>query len=124
MMWMAGTRSLFATLPFQFAAMSTSAASSQIPTQLTPHPSQTPYQAPLRDPGGTGPIVPGNYGVYFFPGHSIEQHSAAIKTDITPHLMHIFDKLWTDHIVYSARNIDRVLLAVIRSDRGSIPSLR
>jgi soluble P-type ATPase len=62
--------------------------------------------------------VPGNYGVFLFPGHSIEQHSAAIKTDITPHIMHIVNKLWADRVVYSVRNIDNDLLAAIRSDPG------
>lgn len=62
--------------------------------------------------------MPGFYGVYLFPGHSIEQHSAAIKTDLTPYITHIFDKHYTDRVVYSARNVDNSLLAAIRSDLG------
>ncbi|KAH7409536.1 hypothetical protein BKA64DRAFT_665189 [Cadophora sp. MPI-SDFR-AT-0126] len=119
MLWKAITCSIFASLPFQFAAMPASAASSEMQTQPTNLSPQTAfYQAPLRDPGGAGPIVPGSYGVFLFPGRSIEQHSIEIQTDITPYIMHIFDKLWTDRVVYSAGNIDDELLAKIRKDPG------
>ncbi|KAH6711535.1 hypothetical protein BKA61DRAFT_611155 [Leptodontidium sp. MPI-SDFR-AT-0119] len=109
MLWKAMTCSILATLPFQFPAMPSSPTSSEI---------QNHYHAPLRHSGGAGPIVPGYYSVFLFPGHSIEEHSAAIKTDITQYIMFVFDKLYTDRVVYSARGIDDDLLAAIRSDRG------
>jgi hypothetical protein len=76
-------------------------------------------EAPLR-PHDAKPedVVAGNYGVYLFPGYSLEQHSEFIKNDLTRHIMHIFDTLYTDRVVYSSRNVDDLLLAAIRSDPG------
>jgi hypothetical protein len=117
MLWKNITTSLFAILPFQFATMPNSAAAAQVqyPLHLLP----APYEAPLRSLGGKPEdLVPGNYGVFLFPGHSLEQHFKAVKIDLTPHIMYIFDAIYKDRVVYSARNIDDGLLAAIRSDPG------
>jgi hypothetical protein len=55
------------------------------------------------------------------PGHSLVDHSAAIGTDIEPHLNWVWDDmkiLGSVSIVYGAKDIDETLLASIRADRG------
>jgi hypothetical protein len=79
----------------------------------------SPYQAPLDDCIGT--LVPGGYMVKLQPGHSLKDHSAAIGTEIKPHLesMREDNKFYgLVSIFYVARDIDEELLASIRADRG------
>jgi hypothetical protein len=75
------------------------------------------YEAPLRSHGGkVEELVPANYGVFLFPGHSLKQHYEFIKNDLTPLIMYGLDTLYTDRVVFCARNVDEALLAAIRSD--------
>ena len=78
MLWKGLTIAVFTILLFHFTSMAESA------TDVT-------YEAPLRSHGGQPEdLAPGIYGVYLFPGHSLEQHSKFIKTDLTPYIMHVF----------------------------------
>jgi hypothetical protein len=73
------------------------------------------YQAPLRG-CGEGDVVSQSYIVYLAPGHSLEQHSAIIKKDITPYVEHIYD-MYTEKVVYVGKRIDQDLLQAIRADK-------
>jgi hypothetical protein len=105
---------LFIILLFQFKIMADPTADAQMQQALH----APTYEADLF-PHDTKPeeVVAGQYGVFLFPGHSLEQHSEFIKTDLTPHIMHIFsfDK---NRVIYSARDVNDLLLAAIRSDPG------
>ncbi|PVH78203.1 hypothetical protein DL98DRAFT_256123 [Cadophora sp. DSE1049] len=81
----------------------------------------TSHPASLREHGGAWKIVQRNYVMFLFTGCSIEQHSAAIETDIMPHIigiMGIMGAVWTDRIVYIARNVNNELVDSIRADPG------
>lgn len=42
----------------------------------------------------------------------------AVKTDLTPHIYNVFDRLYPDCVVYGCQNLDDEVLAAIRSGSG------
>lgn len=104
---------MFAILPFQLAAMSNSAAVDQAQRLLAVN--LAPYKAQLRSHGGKPKeIVPASYDVYLFAGHSLEQHSKAVKANLTPHILYVWCVLMV--VVSSAQNVDENLVAAVHSD--------
>jgi hypothetical protein len=60
-------------------------------------------------------IMPETYGVRLLPGHSLEDHFAAINYNLTPFIEHVFEPP-PDQVVYLAMGVNDELLATIRLD--------
>lgn len=78
--------------------------------------STTKHQAPFQNK--YDPLerhIPEEYGIYLAQGYSVEQHSATVQHDITPHIRTIFG-FNEDKLVYWGQRIDEELLSVIRAD--------
>jgi hypothetical protein len=78
---------------------------------------EVPYKAPLPDEDPEFPRARGEFDVYLFPGHSMEEHSRVVGEDMEKYDLHfwLFDK---ERIAYWAKGIDENLLERIRADPG------
>lgn len=72
------------------------------------------YEAPLLGQLALENYIPGEYFVYLAPGHSLEEHSAAIHRDITPYVGN--SSFFKKKNAYYGRGIDDELLSAIRAD--------
>lgn len=85
------------------------------------NPEEEIYQAPFANPNAwleEPPIIPDAYIVHLSLGHSIEAHSHAIKSDISPHLDRTIETKSRITTVYVGHNISSPLLHAIRADPG------
>jgi hypothetical protein len=77
-----------------------------------------PYQAPFSNPNAyleDPSIIPDAYIIHLAPGHSIEDHSSAIRTEITPYI-HRLEETNKKGIIYTGKSIPYSLLSTIRAD--------
>ena len=121
MLWRTITTPFFAIIALQVAVrpQSAAAAEAENPVQYSLHEHPIACEAPLLPHNADlEKFVPGFYGVYLVPGHTLQQHFEAVKTDLTPHIYNVFDRLYPDRVVYGCKNVDGELLAAIRSDSG------
>jgi hypothetical protein len=85
--------------------------------QIQSNPKKATYQAPLRRCEDPDFRVLDSYHIYLHPGHSLQQHSEAIGTNIEPYIGVMF--VWyREKIAFSVVGVDDDLLARIRTDPG------
>ncbi|KAF2118852.1 hypothetical protein BDV96DRAFT_643022 [Lophiotrema nucula] len=60
----------------------------------------------------------GAFAVFLFPGHSFEDHSRVVGTDMTPYVQYDFSEHFPGQIVYSCEDVGDDLLEAIRNDPG------
>jgi hypothetical protein len=89
-----------------------------IPSSITTKALINNYEAKLVCHEPPTKTVPGEFTVYLAPGYSLQQHSEAIKTDLTPYIRGDFNELFKGQVVYIAEGMDCRLLKAIRADRG------
>ncbi|KAF2242214.1 hypothetical protein BU26DRAFT_570901 [Trematosphaeria pertusa] len=75
------------------------------------------YQAPLRNES-LPEAIPEWYIIELRPGHTMEQHSEAVGTDMNKYLHVSLDRVWVDRVVYVGANVDDELLGRVRKDPG------
>jgi hypothetical protein len=77
------------------------------------------YKAELICKPPPAEVVPGTFTVFPVPGHTLEQHSTAIKMDITPYILRDLTKLFKEEqVVYAGQGIGDNLWKMIRADEG------
>jgi hypothetical protein len=77
------------------------------------------YESPLTESNPESRRRRKTYQVMLRPGHTIQDHNAAIGMKIEPYTRYISGfKEWNTRIFYTAGNIEDRLLAAIRSDPG------
>jgi hypothetical protein len=121
MLWGIIATSFLTIIAIQVAVMPQSAAAAEAekPVQHSLHEHPITCEAPLLPhDADLEKFVPGFYGVYLVPGHTLHQHIETVKTDLTPYIYNIFDRLYPDRVVYGCEDVDDELLAAIRSDPG------
>lgn len=79
------------------------------------------YRAPLhgseRKENDPYQPIPGAFIVHLFPGHSFDEHSQAVGTDMRRYLNRIFNFL-EDEVMYSCKEVPDEVLEAIRRDHG------
>lgn len=78
-----------------------------------------PYRAPLLNSDvPMSEKVAGSFGVFLYPGCSLEAHKSTVKeiVDLDAHIQKIFDVELPGQVWYHARNISDVALDAIRGD--------